>query len=180
MRARNLAIFRSAQLLSRNMAMRTSAHNIRARPVMGPAMQGRTGSVSRVSQMSAHNVCALLTPTDSQAGPFQPGEHQYQTPMPGSYSSTEPEQFRRSTPVSYPQYPTTNLPGNTSQYASYGGQYSSESYHSNYAQHGQVTEPVSQPQQQQHGYHASQGTAQSYVHGNHVGSSQSQTLPSSY
>ncbi|PPJ58570.1 hypothetical protein CBER1_06678 [Cercospora berteroae] len=116
----------------------------------------------------------------SQGGPFQPGEHHYQTPMSGSYSSTEPEQFRRSTPVSYPQYPTTNLPGNNSQYASYGGQYSSESYHSNYAQHGQVTEPVSQPQQQQHGYHASQGAAQPYVHGQHVASSQSQTLPSSY
>ncbi|KAF2208136.1 hypothetical protein CERZMDRAFT_87877 [Cercospora zeae-maydis SCOH1-5] len=115
----------------------------------------------------------------SQGASFQPGENQYQTPVSGAYSPTEPEPFRRSTPVSYAQYPTTNLPGNTSQYGSYGGHYSSESYHNNYAQHGQVTEPVSPPPQN-HGYHASQGPAQPYLHGQHVASSQSQTLPSSY
>ncbi|KAM3421410.1 hypothetical protein BST61_g1804 [Cercospora zeina] len=113
----------------------------------------------------------------SQGGPL--GEQQYQTPVSGAYSPTEPEPFSRSTPVSYAQYPTTNLPGSTSQYGSYGGNYLSESYHNNYAQHGQVTEPVSPPPQI-HGYHAPQGAAHPHLHGQHVASSQSQTLPSSY
>ncbi|KAI5360926.1 putative Homeobox domain-containing protein [Septoria linicola] len=99
----------------------------------------------------------------SQLPNYQQGDQQNQVPMTGTYQSTEQEQFRRHLPPSYAQYPLANFAAQPSQYSGYAPPYSTENYQNSYAQHGQVTEPVSQPSQQQQGYQAAGGAPQTYM-----------------
>ncbi|EME77415.1 uncharacterized protein MYCFIDRAFT_200686 [Pseudocercospora fijiensis CIRAD86] len=109
----------------------------------------------RAASFSEHSVTQPRPQLqNSQVPQYQQTNSQQQNPLGGQVQqATDTDQFRRPAYSAYPAstYRTSHVP----QYAGYPTPYSSQNYSSAYAQHGQVTEPVSdsQPGQPMHEAH---------------------------
>ncbi|KAF7187820.1 Protein lin-11 [Pseudocercospora fuligena] len=105
----------------------------------------------------------------SQVPQYQQTHAQQQSSLGGQVQhATDSDQFRRPAYSAYPAstYSTSQVP----QYAGYPAHYSSQNYSSAYAQHGQVTEPVSQPGQPMHeGHQSAAGAPHQYMLGGYNG-----------
>lgn len=136
--------------------------------------------------MSQHDGMFLTCLLDTQNLSYQHNEQQPRTSIPiDVHSSTDPAQYRRpGQSTAYGQYHSTGLDTQISPYSSYSTPYSN-TYHSTYAQQGQVTDAISQTEGQvQPSYQTVPGAAHPYAplgasHGNQVTDSHGgNTVPS--